>query len=140
MFKLFTLEGARRVLPDVDTRLGTLKEAVRDLEDMQARFRADTEAPLDATVDPLATRQELAFLVSAVHDARRHLAELGVMLADDDMNVVEIPARVDGEVVHLVWEPGQRDITHYHRLTGDTHARPISPRSAGATPVDPNAA
>ena len=121
MFKLFTLEGATRMLPDVDARLSTLQDAVHDLEEAQARFRSLATGSAEA----LAARQELAFLVSAVHDAKRDLATLGVMVPDVDRGVVEFPARVAGEVVHLVWERGQDAITHYHRLTGDDAPRPV---------------
>ena len=121
MHKLFTLEAARRMLPDVDARLRTLRTAIHDLEEAQERHQG---LPV-ATSEGMAARQELAFLVSAVHDARRHLADLGVMVPDVQRGVVEFPARLGGEMVHLLWEPGQPSITHYHRLMGSTDPRPV---------------
>jgi hypothetical protein len=121
VFKLFTLQGANRMLPDVDARLTTLQQAVRDLEEAQDRARAVRTGSAEA----LGLRQELAFLVRAVHDAKRDLAALGVMVPDVGRGVVEFPCRLGGEVVHLVWERGQDAITHYHRLTGDDAPRPV---------------
>ena len=121
MFKLFTLQGANRMLPDVDAHLTTLQHAVRDLEEAQGRARTVRSGSFEA----LALRQELAFLVRAVHDAKRDLAALGVMVPDVGRGVVEFPCRLGGEVVHLVWERGQDAITHYHRLTGDDARRRV---------------
>lgn len=136
MFKLFTLEGAHRLLPDVDARLHTLKDAIDDLETTQRRL----QGVRGSTVEALAARHELAFLVSAVHDAKQQLSALGVMVPDAELDVVELPARIGGEVVHLVWEPGQATITHYHRLTGDNQRRPLPTRrdpisDGGPTPT-----
>lgn len=128
MFKLFTLQGANRMLPDVDARLTTLQQAVHDLDEAQHRARA--LAPGGA--EGLALRQELAFLVQAVHDAKRDLAALGVMVPDVGRGVVEFPCRLGGEVVHLVWERGQDAITHYHRLTGDDQPRRVPSPPEGA--------
>jgi len=121
VFKLFTLQGANRMLPDVDARLTTLQQAVHDLEATQGLARAVRSGSAEA----LALRQELAFLVRAVHDAKHELAALGVMVPDVGRGVVEFPCRLGGEVVHLVWERGQDAITHYHRLTGDDARRPV---------------
>lgn len=129
MHKLFTLERAKRMLPDVDARLRTLQDAIGDLEEAQARHGGQESA----TPEGMAARQELAFLVSAVHDARKHLADLGVMVPDVRRGVVEFPARLGGEVVHLVWEPGQTSITHYHRLMGSADPLPVPP----STPPGP---
>lgn len=127
MFKLFTLEGATRMLPVVDARLQELQDALDALRETQGRAAG---ARVDG-VEAQALRQELAFLVRAAHDARREVQRLGVQVEDLGTGVVEFPARVGGEVVHLVWERGHDAITHYHRLTGDATPRPLD----GATPT-----
>ena len=115
MFKLFTLEGATRMIPVVDARLQELQEAIAELKRTQTEARGLRSGSIDA----LNTRQELAFLLRRVHDARVEVQRLGVQVPDIATGVVEFPSRVGGEVVHLVWERGHRGITHYHRLTGD---------------------
>ena len=121
MFKLFTLEGATRMLPVVDARLRELQDAIGDLHEAQ---ESATGRRIDG-IEAQAVRQELAFLVRAVHDARREVERLGVQVDDLGSGVVEFPARVGGEVVHLVWQRGRDAITHYHRLTGDAAPRPL---------------
>lgn len=127
MFKLFTLEGAHRMIPVVDARLHELQAAIADLQEAQSKL----DDLSIGTVEMLNARQELAFLVRAVHDARKEVERLGVQVPDIGRGVVEFPSRVGGEVVHLVWEPGRDVITHYHRLTGDEDERPLErlPRS-----------
>lgn len=121
MFKLFSLEGATRMLPIVDARLEDLQLALADLEEVQARV-ADVR---QGSVEALSVRQELAFVLNAAHAARREVERLGVQVPDVSTGVVEFPSRVDGEVVHLVWHRGQDAITGYHRLTGDDVTRPL---------------
>lgn len=123
VFKLFTLEGATKMIPIVDARLHELQDAIADLQRTQTELQ---ELPA-GSVETLNARQELGFLVRSVHDARRAVATLGVQVPDIDRGVVEFPSRVGGEVVHLVWEPGRDAITHYHRLTGGEDEHPLEP-------------
>lgn len=134
MFKLFTLEGATKMIPVVDARLQELQAAIDDLKAAQARMderRSDS-------VEAYNARQEFAFLVRSVHDARVAVQSLGVQVPDLGTGVVEFPSRVGGEVVHLVWERGDDMITHYHRLTGDDEPRPLDSAPA-ALASDPRA-
>lgn len=135
MFKLFTLEGATRMLPTVDARLAELQRALSDLEEVQAQVGAARPN----TVQALSARQELAFVLNAAHDARRDVERLGVQVPDLSTGVVEFPSRVDGEVVHLVWQRGQDAITAYHRLTGDEATRPLSVDAVTVDAVDSEA-
>lgn len=123
MFKLFTLEGATKMIPIVDARLHELQTAIADLQ----RTQVELKALPAGSVETLNARQELGFLVRSVHDARRAVESLGVQVPDIDRGVVEFPSRVGGEVVHLVWEPGREAITHYHRLTGGEEERSLEP-------------
>jgi len=135
VFKLFTLEGATRMLPTVDARLAELQRALSDLEEVQAQVGAARPN----TVQALSARQELAFVLNAAHDARRDVERLGVQVPDLSTGVVEFPSRVDGEVVHLVWQRGQDAITAYHRLTGDEATRPLSVDAVTVDAVDSEA-
>lgn len=119
MFKLFTLEGATRLLPVVDDRLQELQTAIHELHEAQERLSEADLSPVEAQ----AARQELAFLLRASRDARREVERLGVQVPDLDTGVVEFPSHIGGEVVHLVWERGDDAITRYHRLTGDERPR-----------------
>ncbi|MDR9392188.1 MAG: DUF2203 family protein [Trueperaceae bacterium] len=135
MFKLFTVETANDLLDAVDERLTALETAVRELRDAHARAR---DARRDAA-EALALRQEIGFLAGAAHDARRDLERLGVQVPDLEAGVVEFPARVGGEIVHLVWERGEHAVTRYHRLTGDATTYPLDVGDVTPTPRDENA-
>jgi hypothetical protein len=128
VFKLFTLEGATRMLPLVEDRLQEFEDALRELHEAQQRHAQAEPSPVEAQ----AARQELAFLVRATHDARREVERLGVHVPDLETGVVEFPSRMGGEVVHLVWDRGEDAITRYHRLTGDDSPRPLDPDTSSA--------
>lgn len=127
MFKLFTLEGATKMIPVVDARLQDLQEAIADLRRAQAEARQLRAGTLEA----LNAQTELGFLLRRVHDARVEVQRLGVQVPDIATGVVEFPSRVGGEVVHLVWERGRDGITHYHRLTGDEEPLRLDGRGDG---------
>ncbi len=123
MFKLFTLDGANQLLATVDACLEVLQAARNALEEAKDAYRDVKPGTLEA----LAAQQDLAFLVRAIHQARHDVASLGVQVPDVDSGVVEFPARIGSEVVHLIWERGEPSITRYHRLTGDEAPRPLQP-------------
>lgn len=123
MFKLFSLEGATKMIPVVDAHLHDLQEAIADLKRTQAEARQLRPGTLEAHN----AQTELGFLLRRVHDARVEVQRLGVQVPDIATGVVEFPSRVDGEVVHLVWERGHGAITHYHRLTGDEEPMRLDP-------------
>ncbi len=126
MFKLFTVETANDLLDAVEARLTALETAVHDLREAHARAREGRQDPAEA----LALRAEIGFLAGAARDARRELERLGVQVPDLEAGVVEFPARVGGEIVHLVWERGEDTVTRYHRLTGDEATYPLDPDDA----------
>lgn len=124
MFKLFTLESAQHLLPTVDLRLRELHEATGDLERLRERVGFVRHGSLEA----YALSQELAFVARSVRDARNEVRRLGVLVPDVDAGTVEFPSRVDGEIVHLVWQRGDDAIRAYHRLAGDERLRPLAGR------------
>jgi hypothetical protein len=120
VFKLFTLEGATRLLPVVDTHLATLQGAVHDA----AELRAAAITTRGRGIAALNLMQEVAFVAAVAHDAKAELDRLGVEVTDAEHGKVAFPARLGGEVVSLTWCRGQDAITHYRRHGGDGEALP----------------
>ena len=120
MFKLFTLEGATRLLPVVETHLANLQGAVHDV----ATLRAAAMTARDGSVAARNLLHEVAFVVTVAHDAKAELDRLGVEVTDAEHGAVAFPAQLGGEVVSLTWRRGQDAITHYRRLSGDGEASP----------------
>lgn len=129
MVKLFTVERANDLIPDVDQHVSALQRNVEDLKAVQARRARARPGSIDARN----AGQELTFLASAIHDAQRELARLGVEVRDVERGVVAFPGRLGGEVVDLVWRQGHDAVTHYQRHTGDGRATPLPARGPDVT-------
>jgi hypothetical protein len=121
MIKLFTLEGATRLLPVVETHLAALQDAVHDA----AALRATASEVRSGSLAAKNLLHEVAFVVSVAHDAKAELDRLGVQVTDAERGAVAFPANVDGELVSLTWRRGQDAITHYRRVSGDGHVSPV---------------
>ncbi len=132
MFKLFTLESAHHLLPTVERRLGELQGAVREFEDLSAQ----AVGVRPGTPQAYALAQERAFVARHVQDAKDEVRRLGVLVPDVRDGTVEFPSRVGGEIVHLVWRPGESAIRSYHRLAGDERLRPLVVREGPPAPQD----
>jgi len=134
MYRLFTLTEATRLLPVVGEHLGELQAAAADAAHLRERLSALPERSLEAAH----TNAEIGFLLQVIHTNKAELDRLGVQIRDVREGQVEFPSQLGAEVVCLTWEKGQREITHYRRLSGDTEARPL-PATAGRATSDASA-
>lgn len=112
MFKLFSIEEANKLIPQVDGLLGDMQTAVSDI----LRLRQEIANEKELSIASRNKAQEIAFLVREVQQNKLELDKLGVFIKDVDSGLVDFPSQVGAEVVYLTWEKGQDAITHYHRL------------------------
>ncbi len=121
MYRLFTLEQATGLLPVVDTSLGEMQEAVRDMLSLrQSLVSLDPDSSEARNVS-----QEIDFLVSVIRERKADLDRLGVQLKDVESGLVDFPSKFGAEMILLTWERGQDSITHFRRLTGDSTPQPL---------------
>jgi hypothetical protein len=114
MYKLFTVDEAKSLLPVVDSHLRELQAAVGDLVASQEALARAKPLSLEARN----LQEEIAFLLGGIQRSKAELDRLGVFLKDLEAGVVDFPSQVGAEVVYLSWRQGQPTITHYHRVTG----------------------
>lgn len=129
MHQRFTLESARRILPEVRAKLEEAVRARQELEEVRqkmAAFRA--RAHLLGGVQPDAAaagrwqsgmRQAAASLQAALEE----LQALGVQVKDLEMGLVDFPTLYRGREVLLCWRLGEPDIAWWHGLEEGFHGR-----------------
>lgn len=127
MYRLFTLTEATRLLPVVDEHLGELQAAAADVARLKERLSGLPAHGVEATN----ASAEIGFLLEVIHASKAELDRLGVQIRDVREGQVEFPSQLGAEVVCLTWEKGQRQITHYRRMSGDSEAHPL-PETFGA--------
>lgn len=73
-----------------------------------------------------AAQEELRSLAEAANACIDRLLELGVIVKDADLGILDFPALHDGEIVLLCWRVGEESVGYWHGMTdGFAGRRPI---------------
>jgi len=113
--RLFTLAEANRLIPQLNSRLTSVKQAretlVRTKEDIR-KASAQAESGGGSTVGALyiTSLQQVSANIKAIH-------ELGVVVKDLDMGLCDFPHLRDGRIVFLCWKMGEQEIRWWHETT-----------------------
>ena len=113
--RLFTLADANRLIPQLNSRLTSVKQAretlVRTKDDIR-KASARAEYGGGSTVGALyiTSLQQVSANIKAIH-------ELGVVVKDLDMGLCDFPHLRDGRIVFLCWKMGEQEIRWWHETT-----------------------
>jgi len=113
--RLFTLGEANRLIPQLNSRLTSVKQAretlVRTKEDIR-KASARAEYGGGSTVGALyiTSLQQVSANIKAIH-------EMGVVVKDLDMGLCDFPHLRDGRIVFLCWKLGEQEIRWWHETT-----------------------
>ena len=106
--KLFTIQEANALLPNVRTIVGKIQQAHRKV----AQYRDEVKEAAEAAErggggisSGVAYAQALTALTSTIGE----LEALGVQLKDFERGLVDFPSLRDGRVVLLCWQMGEGD-------------------------------
>jgi hypothetical protein len=130
---VFTLEAVNALVPRLSTlvseqigrrtaieeRLGELAKLVGELPDTIQVEEGDTPQVRDL-------KRELVERVAAYQSGWREVEDMGAVLKDPRVGLVDFYGRVDGTLVWLCWKYGEESVTHYHGLDeGFSGRKPI---------------
>lgn len=124
MYRLFSIEQANSLIPQVDQTLHELKAASADLRRIATQMRSVEPYSLDARN----LFFESAFLAQQIHGLKQELDELGVQVADPETGRLGFPGQIGAELVWLTWEAGSGQVSHFRRLAGKAETIPLSPQ------------
>jgi hypothetical protein len=106
--KIFTVQEANALLPEVRKIVGKIQRAHRKL----AQYREDAKKASEAAerggggfADGVAYASDLLKLTAQLSD----LEDLGVQLKDFERGLIDFPSLRDGRVVLLCWQLGEGD-------------------------------
>jgi len=106
--KIFTVQEANALLPDVRTIVGKIQRAHRKL----SHYRGDAKKASEAAerggggfANGVAYASDLLALTAQLSE----LEDLGVQLKDFERGLVDFPSLRDGRVVLLCWQLGEGD-------------------------------
>ena len=119
--KLFTLDGANRLLPALEPLLRRLQAAHQELrerrqalEEFRARASRDGGVVPGSNVSDAMT--ESARLLADIHDGVQEVESWGCVVKDLERGLVDFLARRGREQVYLCWHLGETEIRYWHGL------------------------
>lgn len=114
--KVFDLNEANALLPQLDTLLGELeekREAFRRLQEILF-----FEELLDEMAPPEEKLQALEEALLKLEKEIEKIRQLGCLLRHPEQGLVDFLARREGDWVYYCWRRGEREIQFYHTLRG----------------------
>jgi hypothetical protein len=134
--QVLTLEAVNALLPrlsaivreqllrraDIETRLKELSDAVGEIPDTLTVERTDP-----ANVREL--KRDLIGRVETYQSGWNELEEMGAVLKDPRIGLVDFYGTVDGKLVWLCWKYGENEVRHYHALDEGFAGRKEIPES-----------
>ena len=132
--QFFTLEAANALVPLLRDIVGRQLSRRAEIEERLRMLAAATgEEPTELTPpvasDPLpvrALKRELLEKIGAYQEGWGEVEELGAVLKDPRLGLVDFYGHVEGKAVWLCWKFGEEEIAHYHALDeGFSSRKPI---------------
>jgi hypothetical protein len=118
MPKLFTLEEANALLPELRETLADLRGAVEELARVEpevSALRWKIRGNGHNVPDEPFARQRAAR--EAVQRPLARIQALGCELKDPRLGLIDFPSRRGGEVVYLCWKLDEAEVAYWHPTT-----------------------
>ena len=113
--RLFTLSEANHLIPQLNTRLMSVRQAkavlARTKDDIR-KASAQAQYGGGSTVGPLyiSSLQQISTNLQAIQ-------EMGVLVKDLEMGLCDFPHLRDGRAVFLCWKLGEQEIKWWHETS-----------------------
>jgi hypothetical protein len=120
--RLFTPAEANSALPEVRDaaeRLVGLRGRLRDLDRQQRDLVTAIGGNGGSYTgnDLNAAQDELRTLADAANACTDRLLDLGVVVKDADLGILDFPAMRDGQMVLLCWRVGEESVGYWHGMS-----------------------
>lgn len=126
--RLFTIEEANELVPHLEITLAKLVQLRAGLAEVIGSLTSSADLdPQDVTVAMiLELRPDLEPTIAEVQRLLDQVEAVGVQVKGLELGLVDFPSELDGRVVLLCWQLGEKEITHYHELdTGFAGRKPL---------------
>lgn len=117
--RYFSVEQANRALPEVERLLLRLREVQRSAMQTKERLdvlwqRLESGEPVLAEISAL--QRNLDAQMEELGGIAARVEEIGCLLRDVEMGLVDFPALADGTEIYLCWRLGEDGIRHWHGM------------------------
>jgi hypothetical protein len=131
---VFTLEEVNDLVPQLSVAVkrqlerrseieGLLMKLGRELGDVPERIVVDPADPTDVRD----LKRDLVRRIDEYRAGWKAIEEMGAVLKDARMGLLDFYGTVDGKLVWLCWKYGENEVAHYHALEeGFSGRKPIA--------------
>jgi hypothetical protein len=134
MHRLFTVEEANRTLPlvrriveDVVKQHRLWREKILELDLVASSSRADEPHERAAQLE-----REAQAVAQELDGYQRELEDLGILLKDRKLGLVDFPSELGGRRVLLCWRLGEAEVQFWHDENAGYQGRqPLQPAPVG---------
>jgi len=130
--RVFDVEQADALIPRLEFLVERLQSCARQLRDGVSAVAAEREVTVASLSMPevLRLRPGLHALVEEITRVVQEIEELGGVLKDLELGLVDFPADIAGERAFLCWQYGEKAVAYWHRLDdGFSGRRPLRRRA-----------
>ncbi len=133
--RVFSVDEANALIPKMELIMGRLQRSGIALREAIEAAAEASDLPLaDAELSQwVAEQPELSRLAVEIERLIGEIEACGAQFKGFDLGLVDFPAEIDGQIVLLCWQYGEKEITHWHSLDSGFSARRLLP-SAGRPP------
>ncbi len=131
MRQLYTVESANRTLPYVRSIVIEVRERYQALRDRGHEHNALSSEHTD---ERGTLKKEIRGHAERLKECQDELLQLGIVLKDYELGLVDFPAELDGRPILLCWECGEDAVGFWHEVAdGKAGRRPV-PRNVPEWP------
>lgn len=128
--RLFTIEEVNELIPTLEGVLVRLQASGARLREAVRRAVQDHgEARPLPIADLLRDHPEVEPVAREMEELLAEIEATGGQFKGLDLGLVDFPAELDGEIVLLCWQYGEREVGYYHSLDGGFAGRKPLPQS-----------
>ena len=133
--RLFTVHEANALIPKLELIMGKLQRHGATLSAHIDESHGATGQPPEtlSTAQLLELRPELAPVIEELETLLGEIDACGGQMKGLDLGLVDFPTEIDGEVVLLCWQYGEKEIAYYHSLEAGFAGR--KPLNGPTTPA-----
>lgn len=128
--RLFTVREANALIPRLEYIMESLQRHTHVLREGVAELaRVTGESADDLTMAQIVERRPaLRPVIAAVEALLAEIKACGGQFKGLDLGLVDFPTEINGEVVLLCWQYGEKEISHYHTVeAGFAGRKPLHP-------------
>jgi hypothetical protein len=130
--QLFSLAEANALVPRLELILERMQRTsliIREELSSLAEELGEAELARFSLHQLLQRKPSLHPLFEQLSQSVEEIEEYGCLFKGLELGLVDFPAKVDGEIVDLCWQYGEKEVTYYHgREEGFAGRRLLDPR------------